>query len=199
MIIEPAVLAALVSFAFASSITPGPNNIMLLSSGVTFGFYRTIPHMLGVSLGHAAMLVCIGLGLGQVFEAYPVTNTILKVLGAAYMLYLAWKIARSGPAKAKEGSARPFTFLQAAAFQWVNPKAVIMAVTAVSVYTTPENATLQVLVIGLVFCLVNLPSVSVWAYFGVALRRFLQDERKVRIFNIAMAVLLVLSLIPMLA
>lgn len=196
--LEPAVLLALISFAFASSVTPGPNNIMLMSSGVTFGFVRTIPHMLGVSLGHATMLVCIGLGLGKVFEAYPITNLILKVLGALYMLYLAYKIARSGPTKAKEGVSKPFTFLQAAAFQWVNPKAVIMAVTAVSVYTTPDAATLQVFIIGLVFCLVNLPSVSIWAYFGVAMRRFLNDEKKVRFFNVSMAVLLVLSLYPML-
>ena len=190
-------LFALVSFAFASSITPGPNNMMLMSSGLTYGFKRTIPHMLGVSLGHAGMLVCIGLFLGQVFEAVPQLYTALKYAGAAYMLYLAYKIARSGPVEAKEGSAKPLTFLQAAAFQWVNPKAVIMAITAVSVYTTHEGYYAQVLIVGLVFCLVNFPSVSTWAFFGTALRRFLKDEKKVRIFNIMMAGLLVLSLIPM--
>ena len=191
-------LLALVGFAFASSASPGPNNMMLMSSGLTYGFKRTIPHMLGVSLGHAAMLICIGLGLGQAFEAVPQLYTALKVAGASYMLYLAYKIATSGPIKAKEGTAKPFSFLQAAAFQWVNPKAVIMAITAVSLYTTHENYTAQVLLVGLVFCLVNLPSVSIWAFFGTALRQFLKDAKKVRIFNICMAGLLVLSLIPML-
>jgi threonine/homoserine/homoserine lactone efflux protein len=191
-------LIALFGFAFASSARPGPNNMMLMSSGLTYGFKRTIPHMLGVRLGHAAMLICIGLGLGQAFEAVPQLYTALKVAGASYMLYLAYKIATSGPIKAKEGTAKPFSFLQAAAFQWVNPKAVIMAITAVSLYTTHENYTAQVLLVGLVFCLVNLPSVSIWAFFGTALRQFLKDAKKVRIFNICMAGLLVLSLIPML-
>ncbi|MCB1508359.1 MAG: LysE family translocator [Hyphomicrobiaceae bacterium] len=192
------IILALVTFAFVSSITPGPNNMMLLASGVNFGFKRTVPHMLGVSLGHAAMVICIGLGLKTVFEAFPVAYTVLKVLGAGYMLWLAWKIANSGPVEQKKGEAKPFTFIQAALFQWVNPKAVIMAVTAISVYTVPENYIPSVFAVGIVFCCVNLPSVSTWAAFGTGLRRFLSDPVIVRRFNIVMALALVASLWPML-
>src|SRR5687767_10010172 len=110
---------ALLLFAFVSSITPGPNNMMLLSSGLTFGFRRTIPHMLGVSLGHSAMVLAIGFGLGEVFERLPWAYTVLKIVGAVYMLYLAWRIATSGEVKAKDSSAKPLTFFQAALFQWV--------------------------------------------------------------------------------
>ncbi|MCW5714948.1 MAG: LysE family translocator [Bauldia sp.] len=188
----------LILFAFVSSITPGPNNMMLLSSGLTFGFRRTIPHMLGVALGHAAMVLAIGFGLGEVFERVPQAYTALKIIGAGYMLYLAWRIATSGKVEAKEGNARPLTFFQAALFQWVNPKGVIMAVTVVSLYTVPANFTASLMIAATVFLLSNFVSVSTWTAFGSMLQRFLSDPRAVRRFNIVMAVLLVMSLIPML-
>ena len=190
---------ALVSFAFATSITPGPNNIMLTASGVNFGFARTIPHMLGIGAGFMALLVAVGLGIGAIFAAAPELQTILKVVGAAYILWLAWRVANAGPVgEAADQRSRPMTFWEAAAFQWVNPKAWVMAVTAMAVYTNPERPFLSVLIVVFAFTLVNLPSVSCWAGFGMALRGFLADPVRLKWFNIAMGVLLAVTLWPML-
>jgi threonine/homoserine/homoserine lactone efflux protein len=189
---------ALVSFAFVTSITPGPNNIMLTASGVNFGFRRTIPHMLGIAAGFMALLAAIGLGLGAVFALVPELKTVLKVVGAVYMLWLAWKIANAGPpGDSAAKSSGPLTFWQAAAFQWVNPKALVMAFGAMAVYVRPGHFILDVAAVTLIFGLVNLPCVSTWAGFGHGLRRFLEDPAKVRFFNMAMALLLVLSIAPM--
>jgi len=189
---------ALLAFAFATSVTPGPNNLMLLASGVNFGFRRSIPHMLGVGLGFGLMVIVIGLGLGAVFETYPVMHRLLAYGGGAYMLWLAWKIATTGPVgEAKVGS-RPMTFLQAALFQWVNPKAWVMAITAVATYAVASSHVASVLLVGLTFVLVNIPSVSVWTLSGVAIRRILADPRHLRLFNIGMALLLLVSLAPLL-
>jgi threonine/homoserine/homoserine lactone efflux protein len=196
--VNPEILLALVGFSFASSITPGPNNLMLLASGVNYGFRRTIPHMLGIGLGFAFLLLCVGLGLGEVLERAPALHLAIKVVGVAYLLYLAWKIATSGPIEDRDGEARPFSFLQAAAFQWVNPKAWFMAVTAMSVYTSQADYAFSVVMIAVVFGIINIPCVSVWAGMGVALRRLLSDPRTLRWFNVAMAVLLAASLWPML-
>jgi threonine/homoserine/homoserine lactone efflux protein len=190
-------ILALIGFAFVTSITPGPNNMMLLASGVNFGFRRTIPHMLGIGIGFTLMVALIGFGLGEVFARVPLIYTMLKYIGAAYMLFLAYKIANSGPISAEgEVKGKPMTFLQAAAFQWVNPKAWVMAVSAIATYTQPEAYIASVLLISFVFGAVNLPSVSSWAVFGVAMRRLLTNPRAVRVFNITMAVLLVASLWP---
>jgi len=193
------IFIALVGFAFASSITPGPNNLMLMASGANYGLRRTVPHMLGISLGHAFMVVMVGVVLLQVFDTYPVLNIVLKVLSAAYMLWLAWKIATALPPEAKEVTGKPFTFLQAAAFQWVNPKAWFMAITAISAYA-PQNMGLLAgaALVALVFSATNLPSVTVWAWMGVQVRRWLGTAKRLRTFNISMALLLVVSLYPML-
>ncbi|MEM8750487.1 MAG: LysE family translocator [Pseudomonadota bacterium] len=191
--------SALLVFSFVSSITPGPNNIMLFTSGVNFGLRRTLPHMLGISVGFGVLLAAVGLGLGVILEQLPIVFTAIKVLGALYMLYLAWRIFNSGPVEVSDGTARPMTFMQAALFQWVNPKAWVMAAVAMSVYTTEGNYTVNVLIIIFSFCIVNFPSVSAWAGFGTAMRRFLQDPKKLRIFNALMALALVLSLWPMLS
>ena len=192
------ILSALAAFAFVSSITPGPNNLMLMASGANYGLRRTLPHMLGVALGFAFMVILVGVGLIQIFDAFPVTYTVLKVASVGYLLYLAWKIATAAAPEAKEPTGTPFTFLQAAAFQWVNPKAWTMALTAISVYAVPEAGVWGILLVGLVFGAVNLPSVSVWTWMGQQLRRVLDDPRKLRVFNIAMAVLLIGSLWPIL-
>jgi len=189
---------ALVTFAFVSSITPGPNNLMLLASGVNFGFRRTIPHMLGIGVGFSFMIVVIGLGLGKLFELYPVIYAMLRAVGGLYMLWLAWKIANSGPVGEGRSAGKPFSFIQAALFQWVNPKAWFMGVTAIATYTVPGNYVWSVLLVGFAFGAVNLPSVSTWALFGTALRHVLNDQRVLRVFNVTMAVLLVASLAPML-
>lgn len=190
---------ALLAFAFATSITPGPNNLMLLTSGVNFGFVRSVPHMLGIGGGFLSLLLGVGLGLGAVLTAFPSLHLALKVLGGAYLLYLAWRIAmsRSMGGGAASG-ARPMTFLEAAAFQWVNPKAWVMAVSAMAIYTNPQAPFLSMLIVAGAFAAVNLPSVSTWAGFGTALRGFLADPVRLKWFNIAMGVLLAASLWPML-
>ena len=192
-------LSAFALFALVSSITPGPNNTMLLASGVNFGLRRTIPHALGVSLGFMVLVLAVGLGLGQVFEVLPWAYTALRYLGAAYLLYLAWRIANSGPiADSGAETSKPITFLGAAAFQWVNPKAWVMAVGAITTYTPAQGYIYNVFIISLVFAIVNLPSVFVWAGFGSALRNVLRQPRWLRLFNWGMAILLVLSLYPLL-
>ena len=195
----PEILIALIGFAFASSITPGPNNLMLMASGANYGLRRTVPHMLGISVGHAFMVVMVGLFLLRMFEGFPILNLVLKVLSASYMLWLAWKIATALPPEAKEVTGKPFTFLQAAAFQWVNPKAWFMAITAISAYA-PQDRGLFVgaSMVAVVFAATNLPSVTVWAWMGVQVRRWLGTAARLRVFNVTMAVLLVGSLYPML-
>ncbi len=191
-------LLALVLFAFATSITPGPNNMMLFASGVNFGFRRTVPHMLGIGAGFLSLLIGVGMGLGAVLHAYPPAFIALKVAGGLYLLWIAWKIGSSRSMGDGEAKARPMTFLGAAAFQWVNPKAWVMAVTAMAVYPNPEQYALTVAIVALVFAAVNVPSVSTWAGFGSALREWLSVPVRLKWFNITMAVLLVLSLWPML-
>lgn len=191
-----AVLGPLAMFALVSSITPGPNNIMLASSGLTFGFRRTIPHMLGVNLGFTLMLVLVGLGLGTLFDQLPWLYTVLKYAGALYLLYLAWKIAGAGPMEGGSQRGRPFTFLQAALFQWVNPKAWVMAVGVIATYTPQAGFYWNLALAAAVCCVVNLPSIGVWTAFGTALQRLLHHPRAIRAFNIAMALLLVASLYP---
>ncbi|RWF55800.1 MAG: LysE family translocator [Mesorhizobium sp.] len=190
---------ALLVYAFVTSITPGPNNFMLLASGVNFGFAKTIPHMLGISIGFLVLLLAVGFGLGAVLTAFPALHTGLKIAGGVYLLYLAWKIAMSRSLSGKgEANARPMRFIDAAAFQWVNPKAWVMAITAMVVYAIPEHPFLSVALISIAFTVVNLPSVSVWAGFGMALRRFLSNPVRLKWFNIAMGVLLAATLWPML-
>ncbi|MBI6897503.1 LysE family translocator [Pseudomonas putida] len=192
-------LSAFVLFAFVSSITPGPNNTMLLASGVNFGVRRTIPHALGISVGFMVMVLAVGLGLGEVFKAWPPLYSILRYAGAAYLLYLAWKIATSGPMSGDSAASRkPLGFWGAAAFQWVNPKAWVMAIGAITTYTPAQGYVFNVIVIATVFALVNLPSVGIWVMFGSALRNLLRNPRAVVLFNVLMAVLLVISLYPLL-
>ncbi|MDT4817924.1 LysE family translocator [Achromobacter agilis] len=189
-------LGPLAMFALVSSITPGPNNVMLASSGLNFGFRRSVPHLLGVNLGFTLMIFLVGIGLGSVFQQVPQLYTVLKYAGAAYLLYLAWKIANSGSMDDGEARGKPFTFLQAAAFQWVNPKAWVMAVGVVATYT-PQNGFFANLVIATIVCgIVNLPSIGIWVTFGTALRRVLHKPWAIRAFNVSMALLLVASLYP---
>jgi threonine/homoserine/homoserine lactone efflux protein len=193
-------LLALLVYAFVSSVTPGPNNFMLLASGVTFGFGRTVPHIFGISGGFLVLLLAVGFGLGAMLKALPELHLALKVAGGAYLLYLAWRIAWSRSlGKHGDGRARPMTFFEAAAFQAVNPKAWVLAVTAMAIYASPTSPFWSVILIGAVFTLVNLPSVTIWAAFGVVLRRFLADPVRLKWFNIAMGVLLAATLWPMLA
>ncbi len=189
---------ALVLFAFTTSITPGPNNMMLFASGVNFGFTRTIPHMLGIGVGFFTLLLAVGFGLGALLHTVPLVYTVLKFAGGAYLVWIAWKIGTSRSLSDGKTGAKPMTFIAAAAFQWVNPKAWVMAVTAMATYTNAEYYLPTVLLVGFAFALVNVPSVSTWAGFGSALREWLSVPVRLKWFNITMAVLLVASLWPML-
>ncbi len=193
-------LLALIAFALVSSITPGPNNLMLMASGTKFGFRRTLPHMLGVAIGFTVMIVAVGAGMATVLAAAPGLLGVIKWLSVAYLLYLAWKIA-TAPAKPLEGSsgARPMTFLAAAAFQWVNPKAWTMALTAASAYLPAGARITGLAVMAVVFGGINLPSVGLWALMGASLRRFLADPRRLRAFNVVAALTLVATLYPVVA
>lgn len=189
-------LIALSLFAFVSSITPGPNNIMLMNSGANYGFRKTIPHAVGVGIGFTLMIVLVGLGVMQIFDAFPVSYQILKVASIAYLLYLAVKIAFSGSSKNEENkNEKPMTFLQAALFQWVNPKAWTMALTAISIYA-PTKSIVAVVIVALVFGVVNFPCISAWVVLGQKMQLFLHNQLRLRTFNVSMAVLLVASVVP---
>ncbi len=188
-----------VLFGFVASITPGPNNLMLLASGVNFGLARTVPHMLGIAIGFSLMIVLVGLGFVQLFVLLPWLHPAMKVAGVLYMLWLAWRIANAGAVGSGKAVGRPFTFLQAAAFQWVNPKGWMMALTAIATYSDPQHMVTGVLIVAAVFGVVGTPSIAVWAVFGVGLRRILSSPRAIRIFNVTMALLLVASLWPVVA
>lgn len=184
-------------FAAVSVSSPGPNNVMITASGVNFGFRRTIPHMLGIAIGFAVMNLAVGLGLGRMFETYPLIHVVLKYVSIVYLVYLAWKIANSGPVEEGRARAKPFTFLQAAAFQWVNPKAWAIAVGAVATFTTVGGDLLgEVMVMSLIFLLCTIPSASTWTFFGTVIGRFLHTPERLKAFNWFMAGLLLLSLVP---
>ena len=189
-------LLPLLTYAFVSSVTPGPNNLMLMASGANFGVRRTVPHMLGVSLGFTFMILMVGLGLMQLFDLWPMSYTILKVLSVAYIVWLAWKIAHSAaPGSSGESPAKPFTFIQAAAFQWVNPKAWAMALTAITIYA-PGREVNAVFIVLAAYILANFPSISLWVFLGREMRRILTNQTRLRVFNWTMASLLVASLYP---
>jgi len=190
------ILFTLGLFALVSSITPGPNNLMLMSSGANFGLRKTVPHMLGVALGFTFMVFLVGLGIIQLFDQFPASYEILKWFSVIYLTYLAYKIARSGkPTEGETPKSKPMTFLQAASFQWVNPKAWTMALSAISLYA-PERDFASVLIVTLIFGLVNFPSISVWVLMGQQIQRFLTSAVKLKVFNYSMASLLLLSLYP---
>jgi threonine/homoserine/homoserine lactone efflux protein len=193
-----ATFIALFGFAFATSITPGPNNMMLFASGVNFGFRRTIPHMLGIGAGFFTLLVAVGLGLGALLEASPLLHLMLKIAGGAYLIWIAWKIGNTREIGEAKSSAKPMTFLGAAAFQWVNPKAWVMAIGGMTAYADAQNVFWSVFYVAAVFAIVNVPCVSTWAGFGSVLREWLSVPPRLHWFNMTMAALLVLSLWPML-
>ncbi|WP_321818511.1 MULTISPECIES: LysE family translocator [unclassified Paraburkholderia] len=197
----PEMLSALPAgmlFVVVTSITPGPNNTMLLTSGVNFGFRRTVPHMLGISAGVVVLMLCVGFGLGEAFRRIPVLYTVLEAASVAYLLWLAWKIGTSGGMKIKSGERRPMRFHEAIAFQWINPKAWMMVLTAVTTIRLSTDFGLNIVAMAVLFYVVGLPCICVWAAFGTGMRRFLADPRRLRLFNIAMALSLVASMYPLL-
>jgi threonine/homoserine/homoserine lactone efflux protein len=194
-------LSGLILFAFVASMTPGPNNMMLLASGVNFGFRRTLPHMLGITIGFGVMIVLAGLGAGQVFGRWPWLYNVLKVVSIGYLLWLAWKIASAGSVAGAEGNAdaRPMTFLQAAAFQWVNPKGWTSSLSAISAYTLPDQYLATMLLVAAIFVAWSPVATIVWTVFGMQLKTVLSDPHRIRLFNVSMALVLVASLWPAVA
>lgn len=187
-------------FVVVSSITPGPNNMMILASGVNFGFARSLRHLLGISLGFGLMVLLVGLGLHTVLEQWPMVYSVMRWAGAAYLVWLAWKLAHAGPPSPQAPQAsHPMGFFGAAAFQWVNPKAWVMAVTAISTFLPAQAQPVQVAALAALVIAWNLPCVATWGAFGSAMRRILQDPKRLTMFNRLMALALVGSLIPMLA
>ena len=188
---------AFLAFMVVMYFTPGPNNIMLLASGLTYGFRRTIPHIAGIVIGFAFMVAAVGLGLGTVFLAYPILETILKYAGAAYLVYLAAVIAFSGPAKPGEDKTHgPMTFWGAAMFQWINAKGWVIVIGTITAYAAIAQFPVNIAIQTVISLLVGTVSTVVWALFGTALRPVLTSERLVRGFNILMAILLLASLYP---
>jgi len=190
-------LLAFIVFAIVMFITPGPNNIMVLSSGLTYGFRRSVPHIAGITIGFAFMIAAVGLGFGTIFVAYPMLQTVLKYAGAAYLVYLAIAIALSGPPKAGAADGRgPMTFLGAAMFQWVNVKGWVMVIGTITAYSAIARFPWNIAIQTVLSLALGVVSTSIWTLFGSALRPILTSERAVRIFNIVMAILLLASLIP---
>jgi len=186
-----------VLFGIIAAVTPGPNNVMLTTTGLNFGVRRGVPHLLGICIGFPVMLALIGLGFGTLFELYPLLHEAIKLIGIAYLLYLAWKIAGSSGGVGRIKQEKPINFWQAAAFQWVNPKAWIMGSSALAAYTSLDDSFfVQVAIICVSFMLITIPCAGVWLVFGAGLQRFLRDPKHLKLFNIAMALLLVVSILP---
>jgi threonine/homoserine/homoserine lactone efflux protein len=192
-------LPAGILFALVTSITPGPNNTMLLASGVNFGFRRTLPHLFGISAGVVLLMLSVGFGLGEAFTRFPVLYSALEIASVAYLLYLAWKIGTSGEVKLRKGERRPMKFFEALAFQWVNPKAWMMVLTAATTIHVSERFGNNVMLMALLFYVVGFPCICLWAGFGTAMREVLADPKRLRLFNLGMALLLVGSLYPIAA
>lgn len=185
-------------FAVVTSFTPGPNNAMLLASGVNYGFQRTLPHILGITIGYAVMFAAVALGVGEIFAAEPRLYAALQIFSVIYMLWLAWRIANAGNAKS-ETAREPLTFMQAALFQWINPKGVAIAIAAAANFLKPATLAIDLPIMLALILFVSLTSASTWALFGQGVRGLLASERRRTIFNWTMAVLLIASLWPLLA
>lgn len=191
------ILFALAMFSLITSLTPGPNNLMLMASGANFGFRRTVPHMLGITFGFMAMLLLVGLGLIRVFDAYPVIYSVLKVASVVYLVFLAYKIATAAPIERTGTDGAPLSFLQAAGFQWVNPKAWAFGLSIITIYV-PVAGFVPLLLAAIVVAIMAFPSVTIWTVMGGQMSRFLTNPRRLRAFNVTMAILLLGSLVPVL-
>ncbi len=192
-------LFAVALFAISSSVTPGPNNIMVMTSGVNFGVRQSLPLLSGICIGFTVMLLLVGVGLSALFEWFPPLHFIIKCVGVAYLLYLAVKIARSEGGVGTNEQSNPLSFMNGALFQWVNAKAWVVATGAIAAFTSSGESFLgQNLMIAMTFFVVSFPCVGVWLVFGSVLRRVLNSHESRRWFNYAMAGLLVLSVLPVL-
>jgi threonine/homoserine/homoserine lactone efflux protein len=194
-----AMVISVLTFAFTMAMTPGPNNALFLSSGLTFGYKATIPHIIGVIVGFPLMTLMVGLGLGQIFASYPIILTILKIISILYLLWMAYHMANiTGNANDdKNKQDRPLSFLQAVMFQWVNPKAWIMAISSISVFTTSiEYKYQQLLVVTFLYFIVGFVSTNFWTLGGVLLKKFINSAKTVRMINIILAIFMLVSVLP---
>ncbi|MDA7425177.1 LysE family translocator [Thalassococcus lentus] len=191
------IFLALALFAASTLFTPGPNNLMLMASGANFGIRRSVPHLLGVAFGFPIMIIPVGLGIMQLFDLWPPSYMILKALSVAYILWLAWKIANASAPKEAKVDAKPLTFLQASAFQWVNPKAWSMALGAITLYAASRDLP-AVLIVSGTFAAIGLVSAFSWTSLGTAVRRLLANPKRLQAFNWTMAILLIASMLPVL-
>ncbi|MGD2173165.1 MAG: LysE family translocator [Gammaproteobacteria bacterium] len=198
--IEYELFLSFVVFGVIAAVTPGPNNVMLTTTGLNFGVRRGVPHLLGICIGFPVMLALIGLGFGTLFEIYPILHEIIRIVGIVYLVYLAWRIAMTRGGVERIERSKPINFWQAAAFQWVNPKAWVMGSSALAAYTSLDsNFFVQVAIICVTFFFITLPCAGAWLVFGASLQRLLRDPKHLRVFNIAMALLLVASILPVIA
>ena len=189
-------LLAVITFAMVTAFTPGPNNLMLAASGANFGFRRTLPHLAGVTIGFIIVFLAAGAGLASLFAALPQLYDLLKVLSVLFLIYLAWRIGTSGRAERSERD-RPLSFTQAALFQAVNPKSVSVIISTVSAYTSDaDSLASEISTLVTIFVLATIGATTSWCLFGTAIARIFNTERKLRLFNVGMAILLILSLIP---
>lgn len=199
---SPDILIAIIGFAAASSITPGPNNLLVMTSGLNHGVVATLPLIAGISFGFAFMVLAVGIGLGAVIQAHPGLHSATKVAGLCYMLWLAWKVATSPPtldARSSGGSedARPMTAFAGAAFQWVNPKAWAVALSATAAFSAPGGGPHRLIWLAAIFAMIAASSLTIWAAFGGMMRTLVDNPRAISAFNIAMALLLVASAAPL--
>lgn len=190
---------AVVAFTFVGALTPGPNTIMLMVSGLNHGVRKSVPHYLGVCLGFPLLVLIIGLGMGALFIQYPFIHQGVKIIGVLYLCYLAWKIANAGGSDVSGGTGTPLTFMQAAAFQWVNPKAWAVAASAVAAFTIAGRIPQSIAFIAFACLTTGFITMGLWLVMGASLKMWLGNERRVRVFNITMAVVLLLSIVPMVA
>lgn len=197
-----ALAGPVVAFAFSMSATPGPNNMMLTASGANHGFRRTLPHMAGITIGCMVLMSAVALGLGALFQQWPVLQVGLKVLGSLYLLWLAWKIASAPPPSSHNAATaqRPLSFWQAAAFQFANPKAWVMAISGIASFTLTGDAFVSsAIIVVLLMGVTNLPSIALWAGFGVAIGRLLRTPLHWRWFNVVMGALTAACVLMILA
>jgi threonine/homoserine/homoserine lactone efflux protein len=186
----------LILFVLSTSITPGPNNTLILASGVNYGVTRSLPHLFGIATGFPLMVIAVGLGVGGLFQQFPILQIVLKIVGTLYLLYLAYKVATAPTKDIEITKAKPFTFLQALLFQWVNPKAWMMAISGVTTFTAVTHYFIDVILVASAFILFGAPCTALWMLCGATLRNILHNPTYRRAFNISMASLLVVSLIP---
>lgn len=189
-------LVSLMVFTFVASVTPGPNNIMLFASGVNHGIKKSLPHYFGICIGFLLLVAAVGFGLGTLFKQSPLLHQVLQIVGALYLVYFAWKIGSTNSASNSNEIRAPITFLEAVLFQWVNPKAWVVAIGAIATFTIQSRIATSIATIIVMYLFMGLLAMGIWLTLGTSLQRFLNSVKRRRIFNVSMAILLLLSIVP---